>query len=68
MPQNNPKITSNYSNSTNLVICGGGVQYRYRSCSNPHPRAGGKTCKGEDFDEHPCNLNNCQCKIINLFI
>ena len=45
-----------------LVECGGGIQYRYRSCSNPHPRAGGKTCKGEDFDEHPCNLNNCPCK------
>ena len=48
--------------SGELVDCGGGVQYRYRSCSNPHPRAGGKTCKGENFDEYPCNLNNCPCK------
>ena len=46
--------------------CGGGVMYRYRSCSNPHPRAGGKTCKGENFDEYPCNLNNCPCKYFFL--
>ena len=47
--------------------CGGGVMYRYRSCSNPHPRAGGKTCKGENFDEYPCNLNNCPCKYFQKY-
>lgn len=47
-----------------LVLCGGGIQYRYRSCSSPHPRAGGKVCPGESFHEDPCNLHNCPCKIV----
>lgn len=41
------------------VQCGGGVQYRYRSCSNPHARNGGQKCLGDDLDKYPCNLNSC---------
>merc|ERR1712113_3489 len=26
--------------------CGSGNQYRYRSCNNPTPKHGGKTCPG----------------------
>ena len=47
-----------------LVECGGGVQYRYRSCSNPHPRNGGKKCVGDNLDKHPCNLHGCPCKCL----
>ncbi|XP_059096721.1 uncharacterized protein LOC131891214 [Tigriopus californicus] len=41
------------------VDCGGGIQYRHRSCTNPEPRFGGKICPGLSDDEFPCNLHNC---------
>ena len=49
------------------VDCGGGVQYRYRSCSNPTPRFGGKKCPGLDYEESPCNTHACACKF-HLFV
>ena len=48
--------------------CGGGVQYRYRSCSNPHPRNGGAKCVGEDMDRYPCNNNPCPCKLVHYLV
>ena len=42
------------------VECGGGVQFRYRSCSNPTPRAGGKLCRGKDYDKIPCMAHSCR--------
>ena len=44
------------------VDCGGGVQYRYRSCTNPVPRFGGRKCPGLDYEETPCNTHACACK------
>ena len=44
------------------VDCGGGVQYRYRSCSFPYPRFGGRVCPGKDYEEKPCNTHACACK------
>ena len=45
-----------------IVECGGGLQFRYRSCSNPTPRAGGKLCHGKDFKSEACNTHACKCK------
>ncbi|TRY77046.1 hypothetical protein TCAL_03852 [Tigriopus californicus] len=49
-----------------IVICGGGVRQRYRSCSKPSPQMGGAPCVPEpvtgknDTDMHPCNTHACQ--------
>nr|XP_018668081.2 hemicentin-1 [Ciona intestinalis] len=39
--------------------CGGGQMNRYRSCSNPAPRFGGRFCPGSDSDLQPCGLQSC---------
>uniref|UniRef100_H2YTM4 Hemicentin 1 n=1 Tax=Ciona savignyi TaxID=51511 RepID=H2YTM4_CIOSA len=39
--------------------CGGGQMNRYRSCSNPTPRFGGRFCPGSDSDLQPCGLQSC---------
>ena len=43
-----------------IVDCGGGLQFRYRSCSNPTPRAGGKICHGKDYKSEACNTHACK--------
>ena len=30
----------------NLVTCGGGVETKYRSCTNPMPQGGARECPG----------------------
>ena len=32
----------------NLVTCGGGVETKYRSCTNPAPQGGGQDCIPEE--------------------
>ena len=51
-----------------LVDCGGGIQLRYRSCSQPQPRFNGRVCWGYDYEEQPCNVDNCQRKLTWFFI
>ena len=41
------------------VTCGGGKQKRVRTCDNPKPLNGGKSCQGNDKDELECNTNAC---------
>ncbi|PFX32412.1 Hemicentin-1 [Stylophora pistillata] len=41
------------------VTCGGGIQSRTRTCTNPWPRFEGRDCNGEEFEERPCNDNPC---------
>lgn len=43
------------------VTCGGGVQYRQRSCTNPPPSGGGNDCLtlGLPIESQPCNVNPC---------
>lgn len=39
--------------------CGGGVQRRIRSCTNPPPANGGKDCIGQREETQICNQNAC---------
>ncbi|XP_076099012.1 SCO-spondin-like isoform X4 [Mytilus galloprovincialis] len=39
--------------------CGGGIQYKNRSCSNPKPEYGGEQCLGEEIDSNECNTQSC---------
>uniref|UniRef100_A0A1A8IWL5 ADAM metallopeptidase with thrombospondin type 1 motif, 2 n=1 Tax=Nothobranchius kuhntae TaxID=321403 RepID=A0A1A8IWL5_NOTKU len=40
--------------------CGGGVQFRTRSCDNPSPANGGRTCIGATQQFQMCNTNECE--------
>uniref|UniRef100_A0A1A8MCJ9 ADAM metallopeptidase with thrombospondin type 1 motif, 2 n=1 Tax=Nothobranchius pienaari TaxID=704102 RepID=A0A1A8MCJ9_9TELE len=40
--------------------CGGGVQFRTRSCDNPSPANGGRTCIGATQQFQMCNTNECK--------
>ncbi|XP_068757679.1 coadhesin-like [Montipora capricornis] len=39
--------------------CGGGIQYRARTCSNPFPRHGGRDCVGIRSFSTSCNTGCC---------
>ncbi|XP_022085075.1 A disintegrin and metalloproteinase with thrombospondin motifs 6-like [Acanthaster planci] len=41
------------------VTCGGGVQSRTRTCTNPIPQNGGLLCSGPSTDSQPCNTQSC---------
>ncbi|XP_061184993.1 uncharacterized protein LOC133193009 [Saccostrea echinata] len=45
--------------ATCTETCGGGVQSRSRSCSNPTPQYGGAYCSGFSSDTQRCNTHNC---------
>uniref|UniRef100_A0A8C7ZLC6 ADAM metallopeptidase with thrombospondin type 1 motif 2 n=1 Tax=Oryzias sinensis TaxID=183150 RepID=A0A8C7ZLC6_9TELE len=42
------------------LTCGGGVQFRTRTCDNPRPANGGRTCVGATFQFQMCNLEECE--------
>ncbi|XP_056015238.1 SCO-spondin-like [Ostrea edulis] len=44
---------------TCTVTCGGGEQTRYRSCANPPPHYGGKSCSGDSASVQSCNTRKC---------
>ena len=48
-----------YLISSNNRSCGSGRQVLSRSCTNPAPASGGKTCDGPSTSYKPCNLNSC---------
>ncbi|XP_067056576.1 coadhesin-like isoform X2 [Acropora muricata] len=39
--------------------CGTGSQQRSRSCTNPPPLYGGKSCSGTEREERSCNQHSC---------
>ncbi|XP_078377620.1 SCO-spondin-like [Oculina patagonica] len=39
--------------------CGGGVQGRQRSCTNPPPKNGGADCSGKSTEVRRCNTQGC---------
>ncbi|XP_020601543.1 neurogenic locus notch homolog protein 1-like isoform X6 [Orbicella faveolata] len=42
------------------LTCGGGVQYRKRTCTNPAPKYGGKSCQGSNIGHwRTCNFMQC---------
>lgn len=47
------------------VSCAGGVRKRYRSCTNPPPRFGGRRCSGDDSQQEQCALYPCQGLPVN---
>ncbi|XP_032221483.2 adhesion G protein-coupled receptor B2 isoform X1 [Nematostella vectensis] len=42
--------------------CGGGERYRERTCTNPSPVNGGKTCDGIGMQSETCNAHACNAK------
>ncbi|KAK3105957.1 hypothetical protein FSP39_009544 [Pinctada imbricata] len=40
--------------------CGGGTQWRKRSCDNPQPIGFGKNCEGLTMEERDCNTHTCK--------
>ncbi|XP_069105026.1 SCO-spondin-like isoform X1 [Argopecten irradians] len=47
------------SYGTCSVTCGGGVQYRTRTCTNPRPQYGGASCGSADTSSRDCNTHHC---------
>jgi hypothetical protein len=45
------------------VTCGGGIQDRSRTCSNPLPQYGGADCIGGDVEAQDCNIHFCPSKL-----
>ena len=42
--------------------CGTGFRERSRSCTQPAPKFGGKTCPGAAHESHGCNTHSCPGK------
>lgn len=40
-------------------LCGGGIQTRSRTCTNPQPSFGGSYCEGRSLERRPCNSQEC---------
>nr|XP_022304565.1 thrombospondin-1-like [Crassostrea virginica] len=45
--------------------CGGGIQVRFRTCTNPSPSTGGQPCIGDSLQTASCNTQLCP-KLVTL--
>ncbi|XP_021355593.1 IgGFc-binding protein-like [Mizuhopecten yessoensis] len=52
-------VTDWTSWDTCTVTCGGGIQGRNRSCTQPAPAHGGASCNGPDSETQDCNTAVC---------
>ena len=57
---------SNYSSCS--VSCGGGVQFRKRSCDSPPPKYGGKDCDGPSQENRSCREIECPGSLGIIFL
>ena len=48
--------------------CGGGIQTRSRSCTNPQPSNGGEYCEGKSLERRPCNSQECAGMLSSLMM
>jgi len=58
-----PAVDGNWGSWTEWLRCskncGGGTQYRSRSCDNPMPSNGGSGCSGDSKQQQDCNTHDC---------
>lgn len=55
---------SSYGSYTSCTLtCGGGTQYRTRTCTNPSPSGGGSSCSGSDTQSVSCNSDPCPATV-----
>ncbi len=50
------------------VTCGGGVQERTRTCTNPPAQFGGAPCPGESEESRACNEAPCPSNFFYIFV
>ena len=48
--------------------CGGGVQVRKRTCTNPPPSGDGKKCEGPSTKTESCNTQKCKENTAIIFL
>ncbi|KAL9959839.1 hypothetical protein ACROYT_G033197 [Oculina patagonica] len=41
------------------LTCGGGMRSHNRTCTNPSPQHGGRTCTGNGFEQQMCSNQSC---------
>ncbi|XP_078343695.1 thrombospondin-2-like [Oculina patagonica] len=45
------------------LTCGGGMRSHNRTCTNPSPQHGGRTCTGNGFEQQMCSNQSCPGKV-----
>ena len=46
--------------STCTKLCGGGLKWKNRTCTNPTPLHGGQDCAGDTSAVEDCNTHSCR--------
>jgi len=48
--------------------CGGGTMFKSRTCSNPAPQNGGRTCVGPSTQSQSCNSSPCKGNVASTLL